>query len=197
MAKTEYQRLTRPSSRSSFALAAVSRASLWLGADHLLSIETNGYTESYKRFYFRDIQAFIVQKTPLVNVTNVGLTVLSLLFLVPALVADDAVAKGVLASIGGIFALILIISLLRGPTCRCYLRTAVQIEELPSLNRVRRAQKVFARVRPLIAAAQGGELSPEMIIDQMQGPFPRPAAASPTAPDDPNIPPRLESPAAP
>src|SRR5260221_9835524 len=38
-------------------------ASLYEAADHLLQAASNGYTETYKRFYFRDIQAIIIRKT--------------------------------------------------------------------------------------------------------------------------------------
>src|SRR5436190_14424668 len=38
---------------------------IWLTSDHLLLRETvYGLSESYKRFYFRDIQAFIVRRSP-------------------------------------------------------------------------------------------------------------------------------------
>jgi hypothetical protein len=47
-----------------------------------------------------------------------------------------------------------------------HLRTAVQIEELPSLNRIRRTRRVLDRVRPLIVAAQG-PLAPEEISGRM------------------------------
>ena len=45
-----------------------------------------------------------------------------------------------------------------GTTCRCLIRTAVQTEELPSLRRVRNADKVLARIRPLIESAQRQEI---------------------------------------
>jgi hypothetical protein len=35
----------------------MSHPSLWLGEDHLLCVDSNGYAETYKRFYFRDVQA--------------------------------------------------------------------------------------------------------------------------------------------
>ena len=54
-----------------------------------------------------------------------------------------------------------------GPTASCSLRTAVQVEQLSALNRVRRAQKVLEIVKPLITAAQGS-LSPEEVAAQMQ-----------------------------
>ena len=79
----------------------------------------------------------------------------------------------------------LIYNLACGPTTRCFLRTAVQTEELPALNRLRRVRKVLARIETLVAEAQGaftpGELSArlqEFFSDQ-------PAAAAPTAADAP------------
>jgi hypothetical protein len=39
------------------------------------------------------------------------------------------------------------------------IRTAVQTEELPSLKRQRDADKVLARIRPLIESAQRQEVS--------------------------------------
>jgi hypothetical protein len=85
-----------------------------------------------------------------------------------AMVAQTTVLKIILFCIAGFFAFIMFVNLLRGQTCRSFLRTMVQIEQLWPLCRVRRAQKVFIRVRPLIAAAQGGELSPHMISNMMR-----------------------------
>ena len=54
-----YRRLTR--SRAGVG----SYSSLWLGADHVMQLSSTGYTESYRRFYFRDIQAiFLVRRDP-------------------------------------------------------------------------------------------------------------------------------------
>jgi hypothetical protein len=47
------------------------------------------------------------------------------------------------------------------------MRTAVQVEELPSMNRLWKAQKILARIRSLIAAAQG-ELTAEQVSIGMQ-----------------------------
>ena len=47
------------------------RTQLWLGPEHLLLVETDGYREYYKRFNYRDIQAFIIRKTPQGKAVNV------------------------------------------------------------------------------------------------------------------------------
>ena len=70
MPEIHYQRLTYSRGRSAFAVAVQSRASLWLGPDHLLCVDTNGYSETYKRFYFRDIQAITIRESARRNVWN-------------------------------------------------------------------------------------------------------------------------------
>jgi hypothetical protein len=84
-------------------------------------------------------------------------------------------------------------NLILGRTCRCFLRTAVQTEQLPPLDRVRRAQKVFARLRPLIAAAQGGELAPETISEMLRQQAPPAAGSTKAGADNPGIPPVIDS----
>ncbi len=192
MAKTKYKRLTRVRSSGAFVVAVRSRTSLWLGADHLLFVNSSGYTETYKRFYFRDIQTFVVQKTQGATVVNIVLTILLVLFLSPALVVQGIGWKIFLFLISGIFGLFLFVNLLQGQTCRCFLRTAVQTEQLPPLNRIRRTQKILALLRPLIAAAQGGELSLETISEMMRQ-QPRPSAAGLTGAHNPEIPPVIDS----
>jgi len=60
----------------------------------------------------------------------------------------------------------------------------VQIEELPSLNRLRRTRAVMNRLRPMIAEAQG-QLTPEEI--QMKAAEAGQAASSPAVPARPVI----------
>ncbi len=200
MPEKEYQRLTRARSRSAFGVFSISRSSLWLGKDHLLCIDSSGYTENYKRFYFRDIQALSVVLTNRRTIWNGVLLVpivICLAGLANALFSlprkDGAVMVAWLVSIA-VFVLPLLINSLLGPTCTCFVRTAVQIEELPSLNRVRRARQVLDRVRPFITAAQG-ELPPEGIPSRGQSTAD--SAASP-APDGAVLPaPAADNPAAP
>lgn len=126
---------------------------LWEGADHLLLVHSHGVTESYRRFFHRDIQAIVVCQTRngLVQTVVLGLLGLALAAPAPFVGFEAAVAFGIFA---GLFFLLALINFLRGATCRCTLRTAVQTQELPSLNRVRTARKVLTRIQPAIAAAQ-------------------------------------------
>jgi hypothetical protein len=67
------------------------------------------------------------------------------------------------------FGLPLVINNVLGPACKTYLRTAVQLEELPSLNRIGRTNRVLARIRPLISAVQGS-MSQDEAAQRVKGP---------------------------
>ena len=192
MPKKEYQRLTRARPRARFAVISAGSTSLWLGKDHLLSIDSTGYTESYKRFYFRDIQAFFLRKTEGQKWVGLILAVLVGLFFFPAALGEGPV-RIVFGTGAAIFALAFLLNLALGPACSCQLRTAVQVEELPSLVRIRRARKILERLRPLISAAQG-ELRREDIPLRFQewshGPVASSAAIPRSVVEDPNAPPR-------
>ncbi len=160
MAASIYKRLTRSRPRRKSLITSLSapRQSLWIGADHLLSIDSASYSEEYKRFYFRDIQAFYICPTGRRAVWNGVLIALLVMHLLVFGWLGAAVTTLVIVAV--ILTIPLVINNLAGPACRVYLRTAVQVEELPSLGRIRRAYQALERVRPLIAAAQG-RLTPE------------------------------------
>lgn len=156
------------------------RVQLWQGEEHLLLVEWDGAREYYKRFGYGDIQAFILRKTNEGLILNIILTVLMVPFLAGGIAVPDTVGRVVLLSFGCFFGLLLALNVLAGSTCKCFVQTAVQLEELSSLTRRPRAQKVFARLRPLITQAQG-ELPAEEVPGQLRqwisslgAPVPRP-----------------------
>jgi hypothetical protein len=187
MAEREYIRLARPRLKARFLMAAA-RSSLWLGKDHLLCVEATGCTERYKRFYFRDIQAITVQRTRAYFNANIILLPLVALSLFIGFVSDVHVERIVLWSIALALGIPLIANLVRGPSCVCRIRTAVQEEEIPALAAIRKTTAVLARIRPLLAEAQG-LVAPEEIPRRMQ------ELAAQNQPrlvvDDPNLPPRM------
>jgi len=128
---------------------------LWEADDHLLLVMSHRVNESYKRFFYRDIQAIVICHTNLSIVVNIVFGVLTLLFAVAAIAAGSTVGIA-LWIVAGLLLIPLVMNLLRGPTCLCTLRTAVQTQPLPSLNRVRIAHKVLARLQQKIAADQPG-----------------------------------------
>jgi hypothetical protein len=131
-----------------------SLSTLWQAKDHLLVRDTMLFQEDYKRYYFRDIQAVIIRATSRAMVLNIFLA----LFL-SAMAAMWALSDTVGETVAGIFGIpaliFLTVNSLRGPSCVTYLQTAVHVEEVPSLNRLRRARRVLADLRRLIETEQG------------------------------------------
>jgi len=163
----EYKRLPGRGLRRTGGVVAVSatRSSLWLGRDHLLSMDAMWFVEDYKRFYYRDIQTFLIRKTARGKAINLVFGIFATSTLLPAVLGGAFWGWGpdgwyVCGGIALFFLLFVGINALMGPTCICYLQTAVQREELPSIRRLRAARKIVNRLRPLIEAAQG-TLSPE------------------------------------
>jgi hypothetical protein len=135
------------SGRASFRIAT--RASLYAGPDHLLVVHSNGYTEDYRRIFYRDIRYVVAQKShaQLIQIilSGVMLAGLALFYLTP-------MSKVLLTIFLLPFLIWLIVNLVRGATCRCSINTDVQTIELPTPRR-------FSKL-PVLAAflkAQGSQ----------------------------------------
>jgi len=191
----KYRRLTRARPRARFSVISSDSSSLWLGPDHLLCIDSNIFSEKYKRFYFRDIQALTIRKTDGYKHWALALGAIGVCVALLTAAVGGGAGRTVLFSVAGFFWLLMLFNLALGPTSRCFLKTAVQLEELPSLHRLRRARKILGQLRPLLAAEQG-QVNPEEIATRWQAAFPQPTPQAP-APryvvDDPKAPPRIIS----
>jgi len=186
MTDSTYQRLTRDRIPRQFAVVTASRISLWLGNDHLLLVESNGFTETYKRFYFRDIQAVTLQETTRRTVWNAVLAVPMAICLIGILASSLPSANVPAMITWSIFVVILAIPFavnnVRGTACVCQLRTAVQTEDLGSLSRVRQAQKVLEKIRPLLVGAQGQLTAAEVSAHMQEAASGVTAASQPEQP---------------
>lgn len=152
------------------SLLEVSRTlcTLWTGKDHLLLVDSQGgYSEDYKRFYYRDIQALIIRKTTVGRTANLVLASFAALFILAGLPDMDIAWRVFWFIMSATMLTFLLINWVRGPTCVCHLRTAVQTEVLPSLNRLRTARKALRLLKPRIEEAQG-QLAPEEIPGQVE-----------------------------
>src|SRR5881409_101596 len=90
---------------------------LWLGPDHLLAVRSFGFTEEYKRFYFRDIQAILIGRTDSWKRWNLIWCVASTLVVLVSLMATRGVVQGLWLGLGGLFFGLFLVNLLGGPTC--------------------------------------------------------------------------------
>jgi uncharacterized integral membrane protein len=130
--------------------------SLWLGDDHLMSVESTGYSEEYTRFYFKDIQAVIIRRTRTGKVWNGVLGTILACFAIAVIANGSDRSMQIFVAVFSLpFLLLLLVNLFRGETCSCHVRTPVGMEELPALDRVRKTKKILARLRLLITECQG------------------------------------------
>ena len=187
MARKEYKRIGgRGARRRQF----FTWNTLWLGGDHLLQVENTGYTEEYKRFYFRDIQSITVQKDNRFLYWSLffgGLMAASVALIVSI---DDEVGKYFFGFAAALFFLLLLINLIKGPSCYTRIKTAVQEEEVPAFRRVWKTQKAWVKVRELILAAQGtmssDEIRARLSEGQIRGATP-PVESTPPVPASPAV----------
>lgn len=166
-------------------------STLWMGDDHLLSVSSNGYSESYTRFYFKDIKAVVARLTNRGRMWNVILGMMlgvSLLAFFSSF-GDGTTSWSVTMTILAFLLLVgLLVNTLRGPTCRCHILMPLGIHELPTLGRIRTVRKVLDRLRPLIEERQGTTVPDDAVIlpspPPSDEPVPMPVAATsrPAAP---------------
>ena len=165
-------------------------ASYWIGPNHLLVVEVSNYVERYRRFYFRDIQAILVQNSRVRLGWDIGLGTATCLMLAGLLFSAfggsrDNVFITIWFSLFLLFAVCLIINTLRGPSCSVHVRTAVQNQKLSGVGRWRKADALIATLAPLITASQSSAVV---------NPAVTPAADAPGfIADDPNVPPQIVS----
>ena len=102
-------------------------------------------------------------------------------YLAPDLAAcANLIATGALTHAAGIpLLIILIIHLVKGPTCLCKLQTAVQVLRLKPLGRMRRATACVSQLRELCELHQGGAavFTPRPILPPLAAPAPAPFTA--------------------
>lgn len=146
---SKYQRL--PGKKKGFL---VGYHTLWQGFDHLLQIYSRLGVEDYKRFYFDDIQAIITRKTGTGRIQNIVIGALAGLFCLFAVTSGGgwSIFHAIIAAV---MLLILLINVLKGPTCETVLLTAVQTEKLYSLHRLKTTQTMMNRLRSIIERRQG------------------------------------------
>ncbi len=150
-----YERLTRP------AASVASYRSLWMAADHLLLVNSTGYSEDYQRIQYSDIKGFFVMPSDrrlYWHVPWVICLLFSGVFLANTLYSGkQPYVSGAFLSLSLVF---IVWNQMLGPGCTTFVVTGVQTAPLPSLVRRRKAHGVLARLQPRIAGLQAGMLAP-------------------------------------
>jgi len=158
-----YTRLSRPS------MSVGSYNTLWLGPDHLLLVNSTGYTEEYRRILLSDIQGIFTVASPGRSLTwqivwIVIMVICGLVMLTRVLTGETPYVSGVLL---GLALIGLIWNKLLGDGCKVYAITRVQTVQLPSLVRRKKARRVLFRLEPLIVAAQK-QVTPTLPVEAVR-----------------------------
>ncbi len=152
--KTEYQRIPGVGTGLwSFRIGI--RHRLYQGADHLLLVQSTGYTEEYRRVFYRDIRYVVIRKSR--NYIWNSVICLVLLLLGVIVIFSFPLASSIRGALLGVWCtplvLILLTNLLRGPTCSCYLATTVQTVLLPTPKRMNKVSRLLEFLQGKTATA--------------------------------------------
>lgn len=144
-------------------------------ADHLVPIHRAAATDRIHRIAYRDIEGFQVIQTPIYTIISAillaaGLIASVLMFaFLPGM--DIAGIVAILILVFTPIAVIFLLHLLLGPTCRTVLHTPSGPMELRALSRFSRVRAVLPQIHERIAATQG--LLPEHAAFHAPPPFGR------------------------
>lgn len=125
------------------------RSRIFRGADHMLIMQSTGYTEEYKRIFYRDIRYVEIRKSRRqlwIGVISGGMTLFFLLLYAMK------VPGGVAITLGLPFLIVFLVNLFKGPTCECYISTSVQTLKIPTPRRMNKVDTLVAFLRAQTAA---------------------------------------------
>ncbi|MEX0323870.1 MAG: hypothetical protein AB3N63_17055 [Puniceicoccaceae bacterium] len=146
---------------------------LYLGEDHLLV--SDGYmVEQYKRLYFADIELIALSRTSTFALINAvfGVGLVLGLILVAGFQDNPEAAWTLGIFFLGMPFLVLLINLIKGPSCMLEITTGVQQLKIRCVSRERKARSILKRTVPMISQAQGRQapLSTEELQPRSEAP---------------------------
>lgn len=140
-------------------------AQLWAAPDHLMLVTSIYAFETYRRFYFKDIEALVIRRTKSQRTWIVTSGIVIGLFIIFAALFVFAGRRGKLSDAGtmegwaifcgfvaGFFLIVLIWQLVLGPTCVVFLQMPAGLVRLPLFDRLRGALKMRDRLAQAMAA---------------------------------------------
>jgi hypothetical protein len=130
---------------------------LWLGPDHLLKVDRGATSESYKRFFYRDIQAVVVQESSRRTSLNIfDIAVIIVIFLITGAVSQFSLTAAITAAIlASPFVIGLGANLALGSSSQAILVTAVGREPLSCFSRMGRSAEALRLMTEEVGKVQG------------------------------------------
>ncbi len=133
------------------------RHRLYQATDHLLLVQSTGYTEEYRRIFYRDIRYVVIRRNQRYLWTSALMAAILLIIFSLRLLSAPWLG---LALFGVPFALILIVNLIRGPSCSCYLATQVQTIAVPTPQRLRKVPLLLDFLKTKVPSPPGETADP-------------------------------------
>ena len=147
----------------------LSRDTLWLGPDHLLAVHSLRYTEYYRRFYFRDVQAICVRRRKGNRLEVLDGVISFVALFLGAIISRE---HPILAALCLIALLLYLSARMLRPSCETWIQTALGAERLPSLCRIRTVRRALQLIEPSILNAQADIAAPPEPVSEPLGPPP-------------------------
>ena len=135
---------------------------LWAASDHLLLVGSTMGFESYRRFYFRDIQALIVRRTTkranwlLANAIGFAVFAIICGSLIASshgkpFASDTSIAFSVITGmVAFVFLVGLVWQLILGPSCVVHLQMPNGLAKLENFDRIRAASSLRDRLAKIM-----------------------------------------------
>ncbi|HBC86138.1 MAG TPA: hypothetical protein DCZ94_04200 [Lentisphaeria bacterium] len=128
---------------------------IYMAEDHLLYVLSNGYTEEYRRFFFKDIQYIVLCQTRSWWVYTgiwgfIGAGILAMMFFAASEFGE--MTASVIAVLGF---LPLMVNFLLGTSARAVIKTITSEEKISLTPRYRSSLKVLAEIKAKIEVVQG------------------------------------------
>jgi hypothetical protein len=156
-AEPSYRRLPGRTPWFRFGGMSAPSTTLWLGPDHLLKVERGATRESYKRFFYRDIQAVVIQGASRGSSVSIfDIAVIVVIFLVTGAVSQFSLTAAITGAIlASPFVLGFGVNLALGPTSQALLVTAVGTEPLSCFSRLGRSAEALRLLAEEVGKVQG------------------------------------------
>jgi hypothetical protein len=156
-APISYRRLPGRTPLFRFGGMSSPTTSLWLGPDHLLKVERAASRENYKRFFYRDIQAIMVEEASRWQTLTIfnGSVIAVIVIMTWAISLFSSAGLIVAGILCAPFVIGLLTNLALGPTTQGMLVTAVGTEALSSLSRLSRSTEALRMLAEEVTKVQG------------------------------------------
>lgn len=165
MKKKEYSKLTKRCRR------LFSLSQLWLGKDHIILIEESSASQTYRRFYFKDIEGIVLGDTSLHIVyfilSFVLVAIMARIFSGLELFAETTSRIWAFVMLG-FFLLIGVYQFIAGKINNLAIQTKNGPFKLPIRLRQRKMKKMLNKIIPLINQFQELESIPPITTDEIE-----------------------------